>query len=158
MDVTAPRLAETIADEVASLAPLDALRELQQAEAELEDLRRDLVARARDDGASWGDVGHALDVTRQSAHERFATAAVGPTTTTAAAPPKKPRGAFDLLQAGSVHVAADLLAGLPHPDQMPLPDDDRRIAEIAESLKTIERWSRAMRGRWRRHLRTLPAR
>jgi hypothetical protein len=66
--------------------------------------------------------------------------------------------AADLMQVGSVHVAADLLAGLPDPAEMPLPDDDRRVAEIAQSLKTIDRWNCAMRERWRRHLRTLPAR
>lgn len=33
------------------------------------------VAQARDDGASWEQLGRALGVTRQSAHERFSAGA-----------------------------------------------------------------------------------
>jgi hypothetical protein len=52
--------------------PLDALRELTRSEAELDDIRHQQVAAARDAGASWDQIGDALGVSRQSAWEYFA--------------------------------------------------------------------------------------
>lgn len=52
--------------------PLDALRELTRSEAELDDMRHQQVAAARDAGASWDQIGDALGVSRQSAWEYFA--------------------------------------------------------------------------------------
>lgn len=52
--------------------PLDALRELTRSEAELDDIRHQQVAAARDTGASWDQIGDALGMSRQSAWEYFA--------------------------------------------------------------------------------------
>ena len=52
-------------------APLDVLRELARGEAELEQLCRDRIASARAAGATWEQVGAALDMTRQAARELF---------------------------------------------------------------------------------------
>lgn len=67
----APRLApwehDRPVDEVlAQLAPVAA------AGAQVEDNLRGWVGKARSLGASWGQIGAALDMTRQSAWERFA--------------------------------------------------------------------------------------
>lgn len=51
--------------------PLGALRALTSGQAELDELRRATVRRARDDGASWEQVAQALGVSRQSAWEAF---------------------------------------------------------------------------------------
>ena len=51
--------------------PLEALRELTRAEAELGELRRQFVADARAAGASWDQIGESLAMTRQSAWEYF---------------------------------------------------------------------------------------
>ncbi len=51
--------------------PLDALRELTRAEAELGKLRRRFVADARTAGVSWDQIGESLGMTRQSAWEYF---------------------------------------------------------------------------------------
>lgn len=53
------------------LEPLDALREVSRSEAQLDDLRWNQIAAARDDGASWAAIGEALGVSRQSAWEYF---------------------------------------------------------------------------------------
>lgn len=53
-------------------APLDALRELARAEAELDGIRRHQVAEARRAGATWGQIGDALGMSRQGAWEYFA--------------------------------------------------------------------------------------
>lgn len=47
------------------------LQELSMAEHSLNRTLEAVVADARDDGASWGKVGHALGVTRQAACKRF---------------------------------------------------------------------------------------
>ncbi len=52
--------------------PLDALRALTHTEAELDELRREQVAAARDAGATWEQVGEALGMSRQSAWEYYA--------------------------------------------------------------------------------------
>jgi hypothetical protein len=52
--------------------PLDALRALTRTEAELDELRREQVAAARDAGATWEQVGEALGMSRQSAWEYYA--------------------------------------------------------------------------------------
>ncbi len=52
--------------------PLDALRALTRSEAELDELRHQQVAAARDGGASWEQIGEALGMSRQSAWEYFA--------------------------------------------------------------------------------------
>ncbi len=52
--------------------PLDALRALARTEAELDELRRQQVAAARDAGATWEQVGEALGMSRQSAWEYYA--------------------------------------------------------------------------------------
>ena len=51
--------------------PLGALRALTSGQAELDELRRDTVRRARDGGASWEQIAQALGLSRQSAWEAF---------------------------------------------------------------------------------------
>lgn len=55
--------------------PLDALRALARTEVELDELRRQQVAAARDAGATWEQVGEALGMSRQSAWEYYAARA-----------------------------------------------------------------------------------
>lgn len=55
--------------------PLAALRESTRGEAELEAVRRAKVEAARAVGASWGQVGDALGVSRQSAWEYYSSVA-----------------------------------------------------------------------------------
>ncbi len=59
-----------VADELPA-DPLDALRALARTEAELDELRREQVAAARDAGATWEQVGEALGISRQSAWEYY---------------------------------------------------------------------------------------
>ncbi len=51
--------------------PLDALRELARSEAELDDLRWQQIAAARDAGYTWEQIGEGLGMTCQSAWEYF---------------------------------------------------------------------------------------
>ena len=51
--------------------PLEALRELSQADVELEALRRERVEAARHQGATWEQIGDSLGMSRQSAWEYF---------------------------------------------------------------------------------------
>ncbi len=51
--------------------PLEALREVSRSEFELDELRWNQIAAARDAGASWAAIGEALGVSRQSAWEYF---------------------------------------------------------------------------------------
>jgi hypothetical protein len=50
--------------------PLDGLRALVETRRTLERVESLLVARARDGKASWGEIGDALGVSRQTAHAR----------------------------------------------------------------------------------------
>ena len=58
------------ADEL-PVEPLEALRQVARSEAELDELRWNQIAAARDAGASWAEIGGALGVSRQSAWEYF---------------------------------------------------------------------------------------
>jgi hypothetical protein len=51
--------------------PLEALRLVARSEVELDELRWNQIAAARDAGASWAAIGEALGVSRQSAWEYF---------------------------------------------------------------------------------------
>lgn len=51
--------------------PLQALGELSRAGAELEALVREQVAAAREDGATWEEIGQRLGITRQAAWEYY---------------------------------------------------------------------------------------
>ena len=51
--------------------PLEALRELSRADAELEALRREQVEVARRQGATWDQIGESLGMSRQSAWEYY---------------------------------------------------------------------------------------
>jgi hypothetical protein len=51
--------------------PLEALRELSRADVELEALRRERVAAARGQGATWDQIGEGLGMSRQSAWEYY---------------------------------------------------------------------------------------
>ena len=51
--------------------PLQALRELSRADAELEALRREQVEVARRQGATWDQIGESLGMSRQSAWEYY---------------------------------------------------------------------------------------
>jgi len=51
--------------------PLQALRELSRVDLELEELRRDRVAAARRQGATWDQIGESLGMSRQSAWEYY---------------------------------------------------------------------------------------
>lgn len=60
-----------IAADSLPVEPLDALREVSRSEVELDELRWNKIAAARDAGASWAAIGEALGVSRQSAWEYF---------------------------------------------------------------------------------------
>jgi len=60
-----------IAADALPVEPLDALREVARSEAQLDELRWNQIAAARDAGASWAAIGEALGVSRQSAWEYF---------------------------------------------------------------------------------------
>ena len=60
-----------IAADSLPVEPLDALREVSRSEAQLDELRWNQIAAARDAGASWAAIGEALGVSRQSAWEYF---------------------------------------------------------------------------------------
>lgn len=60
-----------IAAESLPVEPLDALREVSRSEVQLDELRWNQIAAARDAGASWAAIGEALGVSRQSAWEYF---------------------------------------------------------------------------------------
>lgn len=56
--------------------PLEALRELSRADVELGALRRERVEAARQRGATWDQIGGSLGISRQSAWEYYARAAL----------------------------------------------------------------------------------
>ncbi len=60
-----------IAADSLPVEPLDALREVSRSEVQLDELRWNQIAAARDAGASWAAIGEALGVSRQSAWEYF---------------------------------------------------------------------------------------
>ncbi len=60
-----------IATDSLPVEPLDVLREVSRAEAQLDEFRWKQIAAARDAGASWAAIGEALGVSRQSAWEYF---------------------------------------------------------------------------------------
>ncbi len=66
--------ATRLAAELAELAEVNALQALRAAKHLLDELltqRQRLMIDARDEGASWADIGAVLDVSRQSAHELY---------------------------------------------------------------------------------------
>ena len=68
-------------DQLAELAtkwPLQALGVLAEVERWQRPLAEQAVAAARATGASWAEIGTALGITKQSAHERFHTATTAP--------------------------------------------------------------------------------
>ena len=60
-----------IAADALPAEPLDALREVSRSEVQLDELRWNQIASAREAGASWAAIGEALGVSRQSAWEYF---------------------------------------------------------------------------------------
>ncbi|WP_432976251.1 hypothetical protein [Dactylosporangium sp. CA-233914] len=60
--------------ELAGTWPLQALGVLAHLESWQRTATEEAVARARDAGSSWADIGAVLGITRQSAHERFTPA------------------------------------------------------------------------------------
>jgi hypothetical protein len=62
---------KVIHDESLPTDPLEALRELSRADVELEALRRERVAAARRQGATWDQIGESLGMSRQSAWEYY---------------------------------------------------------------------------------------
>jgi hypothetical protein len=60
--------------ELAGSWPLQALGILAHLERWQRTATEEAVARARDAGSSWADIGAVLGITRQSAHERFTQA------------------------------------------------------------------------------------
>ena len=62
---------KVIHDESLPADPLHALRELSRADVELEALRRERVAAARRQGATWDQIGESLGMSRQSAWEYY---------------------------------------------------------------------------------------
>ena len=54
--------------------PLEALKELSRADAELEELRRERVGAARSQGATWDESGESLRMSRQAAWEYYTQA------------------------------------------------------------------------------------
>ena len=65
------RVVSVISIERLSSDPLAALRELAAGEAQLDRLRREHVAAARAEGASWGEVGQALGVSEDAVLEYY---------------------------------------------------------------------------------------
>ncbi len=61
-----------VAENESVTEPLEALRQVARSEAELDEFRWQQIAAARDDGASWTEIGEALGVSRQDAREHFA--------------------------------------------------------------------------------------
>jgi len=72
-DTGSTKAAELTAElaELAEVSALHALRATRQLLDGLLDQRRRLMIDARDEGASWADIGAALDVSRQAAHELY---------------------------------------------------------------------------------------
>ncbi len=64
-------MTRVVAVEELSTDPLVALEELSRAGVELEALRRDQVAAARQAGASWAQIGERLGMSRQAAWEYY---------------------------------------------------------------------------------------
>jgi hypothetical protein len=62
---------KVIHDESLPTDPLEALKELSRADVELEALRRERVAAARRQGATWDQIGESLGMSRQSAWEYY---------------------------------------------------------------------------------------
>ena len=62
---------KVIHDESLPTDPLAALKELSRADVELEALRRERVAAARRQGATWDQIGESLGMSRQSAWEYY---------------------------------------------------------------------------------------
>jgi hypothetical protein len=60
--------------ELTTTWPLQALGVLAEVERWQKPLIEQAVAAARDAGISWSEIGAALGITKQSAHERFSTA------------------------------------------------------------------------------------
>jgi hypothetical protein len=56
-----------VAVELGSSEPLDQLRGLRAADRQLDVWQRQTIARAREQGASWAEIGAALGVTKQAA-------------------------------------------------------------------------------------------
>lgn len=54
-------------------APLDGLCESAGLSRAVDKLQRDLVAKARDAGRTWTEIGDALGISRQAAWERFSS-------------------------------------------------------------------------------------
>lgn len=57
--------------EVGSTEPLDQLRGLRAADRQLDVWQREAIARAREQGASWSEIGEALSVTKQAAWQLY---------------------------------------------------------------------------------------
>lgn len=78
----APRLPESISSEVVEVeaTKVVALRALRKSSNRIQSERRraaQLVHQAREAGATWSDIGAALEVSRQGARQRFSRATVG---------------------------------------------------------------------------------
>lgn len=57
--------------EIASDDPLGQLRGLRAATRQLDAWQREAIARAREDGASWSEIGDALGITKQAAWSSY---------------------------------------------------------------------------------------
>lgn len=55
----------------ATLPDLERLRACEEIHGRLRTFERQLVAHARDGGATWDEVAEALEVSKQAAHQRF---------------------------------------------------------------------------------------
>ena len=60
-----------VAVELGSNEPLDQLRGLRAADRQVDVWQRETIARAREAGASWSEIGEALGVTKQAAWELY---------------------------------------------------------------------------------------
>lgn len=70
-ELDAPFRALLDAKQHADTAPLTALHALTILHATVEPARVALIARAREQGASWADIARPLGMTRQAAHEKY---------------------------------------------------------------------------------------
>ena len=64
-------MAATLADPGEDRTPLQVVEDARWLQDQVDRAMRQLVDDAREAGASWADVGKALGVSRQAAHERF---------------------------------------------------------------------------------------
>ncbi len=64
-----------------------------------------------------------------------------------------PRGPSpqDLVHLGSIGIARDLLLGLPDPQDLFLPSDERRVVEFDRTVRDLLDWATQLAAAWQAH-------